>query len=82
MPAVGRLWPSDDDDDVDDDGDDEDDDEQTKPGGSGMLLQRAGTHRATWLQVPAKVGFKVVFVYLPILYFFVFQLQIQDLAKG
>ena len=49
MPAVGRLWPSEDDD------DDEDDDKQTKPGGSGMLLQRAGTHRATWLQVPAKV---------------------------
>ena len=58
----------------DDDDDDNDDDKQTKPGGSGMLLQRAGTHRATWLQVPAKVGFKVVFVYLPILYFFVFSI--------
>ena len=26
-----------------------------EPGGSGMVLQRAGTHRATWLQVPATI---------------------------
>ena len=26
-----------------------------EPGGSGMVLQRAGTHRATWLQVPVTI---------------------------
>ena len=46
MPAVGRLWPSDnyddDDDDDDDDGDDDDDDDDDEQGGGGGAAQLHG----------------------------------------